>query len=257
MATAVSAISESKKKWDGFKETAEKMKEELRQNIQSLMETIEEVGEVCKKFHEEYCGKIPSKSKEMMQLQSDLKQMVIKLEKELKKVLSEDVAILFVGRTSSGKSSLINALLQDRRLPVSKVQTTMCKIQVRPTTDKEWSVVKIGCEKPLSDQKSKEDVKALLSKMSGKSKTEERKKLTINSQSVIQVNWPRHLCTLPENIVLIDTAGFKEDHDGDKVILESCEKADILVAVMDCMSPSIKDVRKCIRYFFIAPGMFN
>ena len=56
---------------------------------------------------------------------------------------------------------------------------------------------------------------------------------------------------------MIDTPGFKEDDDGDEVVFDSCKEAEILVAVMDCMSPSIKNVRKCIRYFIIAPGLFN
>ena len=170
-------------------------------------------------------------------------------------IANEDIAIVFVGRTSSGKSSLINALLQDSRLPVKKVQTTMCKIQVRPTANEECSVVKVGCEKPLSDQMSEKDVKALLSRMSGKSNAAEREKLNIDSHSVIQVNWPRHLCTLPENIVLIDTHGSSENPEGKKVVHEPYKEADILVSVMDFKSPSIHCVRKCIRYFITAPGM--
>ena len=255
MAAAESAVSESEKKWDGFKETAEKIKGDLRANIQSLTEAIEEVQGVCNEFFKEYHDEFPCKSEEIQTLPDKLNQMVVKLKAELKKALSEDIAIVFVGRTSSGKSSLINALLQDNRLPVKKAQTTMCKIQVRPTANEEWSVVKVGCEKPLSDQMSEEDVKALLSKMSGKGNAAERKKLNIDSQSVIQVNWPRHLCTLPENVVLIDTPGFSESTDGNKVVHDSYKEANILVGVMDFMSPSIKFVRKCICYFIIAPGM--
>ena len=255
MAAAESAVSESEKKWEGFKETAEKIKGDLRANIQSLTEAIEEVRGVCNEFFKEYHDKIPSKSEEIQTLPDKLNQMVVKLKAELKKALSEDIAIVFVGRTSSGKSSLINALLQDNRLPVKKVKTTMSKIQVRPTANEEWSVVKVGCEKPLSDQMSEEDVKALLSMMSGEINAAERKKLNIDSQSVIQVNWPRHLCTLPENVVLIDTPGCSESTGGNKVVLDSNKEAHILVAVMDIMSPSIEGVRRCIHYFIIAPGL--
>ena len=214
---------------------------------------MEEVREVYSGFSKEYYNKIPHEPVKIKQLHDNLMQTEVELKEELKKAVSENVAIVFVGCTSSGKSSVINALLQDARLPVDKIQTTMCRIQVRPTADEEWSVVRIGCEEPLPDM-NQEDLKALLSKISGES---EREKLGIDSRSVIQVNWPRRLCSLPENIILIDTPGFKEDDDGDKVVFDSCKEAEILVAVMDCKSPSINNVRKCIRYFIIAPGLFN
>ena len=246
MAAEKSAVSESENEWDDFKETAEKI-EDLRANIQSLTEAIEEVRGICNEFSKEYLDKIPREPEEIQMLRDKLKEMVVELKDELKKAVSEDIAIVFVGRTSSGKSSLINALLQDNRLPVKKAQTTMCKIQVRPTAETEWSVEMLGCEKPVFSKMSKEDVKALLSKMSNAA---EREKLNIDSHSVIQVNWPRHLCTLPENIVLIDTPGCSESTDGNKVVLDCCKEADILVGVMDFMSPSTEFVRKCLRYLY-------
>ena len=214
---------------------------------------MEEVREVYSGFSKEYYNKIPHEPVKIKQLHDNLMQTEVELKEELKKAVSENVAIVFVGCTSSGKSSVINALLRDSHLPVDKIPTTMCRIQVRLTADEEGSVVRIGCEEPLPDM-NQEALKALLSKMSGES---ERERLGIDSRSVIQVNWPRRLCSLPENIILIDTPGFKEDDDGDKVVFDSCKEAEILVAVMDCKSPSINNVRKCIRYFIIAPGLFN
>ena len=249
MATAESAVSRR----HGFEERAKKIKDKWRHNINSLTKVMEEVLEVYYGFYEEYYNKIPSVPKEIKQLHDNLMQTEVELKEELKKAVHEDVAIVFVGCTSSGKSSVINALLRDSHLPVDKIQTTMCRIQVRLTADEERSVVKIGCEEPLPDM-NQEALKALLSKMSGES---ERERLGIDSRSVIQVNWPRRLCSLPENIILIDTPSFKEDDDGDEVVFDSCKEAEILVAVMDCMSPSIRNVRKCIRYFIIAPGLFN
>ena len=249
MATAESAVSRR----HGFEETAKKIKDKWRHNINSLTKVMEEVREVYYGFYEEYYDKIHRKSRKIKELHDILMQTEVELKEELKKALPEDVTIVFVGCTSSGKSSVINALLRDSRLPVDKIQTTMCRIQVRITADEEWSVVRIGCEEPLPDM-NQEALNALLSKMSGES---EREKLGIDSRSVIQVNWPRSLCSLPENIILIDTPGFKEDDDGDEVVFDSCKEAEILVAVMDCMSPSIKNVRKCLRYFIIAPGLFN
>ena len=245
MATAESPVSESKIKCDGTEETAEKIKGDLGANIGSLIEAIKEVQGVCS----EYYSKIPCEPEKMKQLHDNLNETVVKLGEELKKAKSKDVAIVFVGCTCSGKSSLINALFRDRFLPVSFVQTTMCKIQVRPTAD-EWSVDQVGCEKPLLNQpRGREDVVAFLEKISEVTNSAEREELNIDSHSVIQVKRPYPLCILPKNIVLIDTPG------GDVVIPDSCKEADILVAVMDVRSPSMHDVRRCIHYFIIAPGM--
>ena len=249
MTTAESPVSESKKKWGGIEETAEKIKGDLGANIGSLIEAIKEVQGVCSEFYQEYYSKIPCEREKMEQLHDNLNETVVKLGEELKKAKSKDVATVFVGLTSSGKSSLINALFRDHFLPVTTVQTTMCKIQVRPTAD-EWSVDLVGCEKPLLNQpRGREDVLAFLDKISDMSNSAEREELNIDSHSVIQVKRPYPLCILPKNIVLIDTPG------GDVVIPDSCKEADILVAVMDVSSPSIHDVRRCIRYFIIAPGM--
>ena len=85
MATAESAVPKSKKGWDGFKETTEKIKKELRDNIQSLTEAIEEVREVLNEFYKEYYNKIPCKPENIKKLREDLKQVVVKLKDELKK----------------------------------------------------------------------------------------------------------------------------------------------------------------------------
>ena len=255
MATAESPVSESKIKCDGTEETAEKIKGDLGANIGSLIEAIKEVQGVCSEFNQEYYSKIPCELEKMKELPDNLNETVVKLGEELKKAKSKDVAIVFVGLTCSGKSSLINALFRDRFLPVSFVQTTMCKIQVRPTAD-EWSVDLVGCEKPLLNHgRGREDVMAFLQKISNVSNSAEREELNIDSHSVIQVKRPYPLCILPKNIVLIDTSGYKENPDGNEVVLDSCKEADILVAVMDVESPSMHDVRRCIHYFIIAPGM--
>lgn len=249
MAAGGSAVFPTEERWKGFTETAERLQKELTENLQIVTRETEKVANICEEYYKQLCND----SVKVKQLQFGLKDIRADLESLQAKVASKEISIEFVGRTSSGKSSLINALLRSHRLPVSKWQTTMCLITVRTTSDQKWSVDKIdksGEKTRLSNGKSKEAVKKLLNKLTSTKHIEERKKLQIDCHSTIQVNWPRHLCKLPENVVFIDTPGLKEDEVCDQVVIDSCKKADIVVAVMDVMSPSIKEVSKMKTILF-------
>lgn len=245
MSATGSAVSTTEERWQGFTEISGKVRRELTENIQIVTKVTEEVEKIC----EEYYNPCDD-SETVKKLHDDLEKIRADLESVQAKVASKNVAIAFVGRTSSGKSSLINALLRDNRLPVGRLQTTMCLIIVRTTSEKTWSVDKIeesGKKKRLSDLKGKKGVKELLDKLSGE---KERMTHDINAHSSIQVNWPLHLCSLPENVVLIDTPGLEESKDCDQVVIDYCKKADIIVAVMDGATPSIQSVSKCT---FVTP----
>lgn len=168
------------------------------------------------------------------------------------KAVSKEILIKFVGATSSGKSSLINALLRSHRLPVGFMQTTMCSFKVCTTKEKEWTVTVKGengetvC---LASSENEKYVRDLLSKMSGKKHADDRKEMKIGTRTVVQVNWPKHLCeVLPLNVVLFDTPGLGENFESDEVVTESCREADIIVAVMDAMSPTKATVSKTFTY---------
>ena len=227
----------------------------------------------------EECEAFSQISKRLDDIQYDLKTVK-------DKGASEEIIIEFVGATSSGKSSLINALLRERRLPVGFMQTTMCSIKVCTTEQKEWSVtvgdgeaetvrdgetetvrdgeteterdgetetvrdgetetVRDGETVVLSKTMDEKAIRDLLNQMSGRKNSEHRKELGIHSRSIVQVNWPKDQCkVLPLNVVLFDTPGFGEDEESMNVVRQSCRKADIIVAVMDAMSPSKATVGK-------------
>lgn len=184
----------------------------------------------------------PEECENFSQLNERLAEVQSELANVQEKQDTDKILIAFVGATSSGKSSLINALLQERRLPVGFLQTTMCSIKVCTTEQKEWSVsvtTKDGEKQLLSQTTNEKAIKDLLSEMSGEEYSGERKKLGINTCSIVQVNWPRHLCEeLPLNVVLLNTPGFEEDEESIEVVTKSCREADIIVDVMDAMSPS-------------------
>ena len=118
----------------------------------------------------------------------------------------------------------------------------MCSIKVCTTEQEEWSVTlttENGETKLLSETNDEKAIKDLLSQMSGRKHSEHREELGIHTRSVVLVNWPKDLCeVLPLNVVLLDTPGFGEDEESMEVVKKSCREADIVVAVMDAMSPS-------------------
>ena len=242
MATAGSAVSSGERKWEEFRQTAEKVKRELVNKVQCLTKALKEGEEVCDEYFKKYGSEHLLTSDTTKQPQNDLKQMVDALEENLQTAVSDDVTIVFVGRTSSGKSSLINALLRDDRLPTGSYTSTMCIFKVRPTHDKLWSVIDTGNGTILSKGRDKEQVKKYLDALVDKDSKKKREKENISCDSVIQVNWPRDLCNLPEDIVLVDTPGLEESVETSKATANIRTKADLIVGVMNLESPSVENV---------------
>lgn len=88
--------------------------------------------------------------------------MVDKSEKELfhsyvhkiaaiREVLSRDhMKVAFFGRTSNGKSSVINAMLREKILPSGIGHTTNCFCQVEGSDDQEAYLVKEGSDEKFN-----------------------------------------------------------------------------------------------------------
>ena len=225
-----------------------KVPEEVKKETKVLLDEIGTIQKKCKEY-----GKVLDKIATREELEefkksaTSLEEIVKELEAVQEKGASEEIVIQFVGATSSGKSSLINTLLRSKRLPVAPMQTTMCSIKVCKTKEKEWSVTTTGVNGEtvcLSKTRDEKAINRLLSQVSGKKHSDERENLNICASSVVQVNWPEHLCLLPFDVALVDTPGFGEKEEYDKVVTESSKKADIIVAVMDAMSPSAVTVSK-------------
>ena len=88
-------------------------------------------------------GAKPEECGELSQLSQSLNKVMGNLKNVREKETSKDIVIQFVGATRSGKSSLINALLSERRLPVGFMQTTMGSIKICIIEDSEWSIEKL------------------------------------------------------------------------------------------------------------------
>ena len=98
--------------------------------------------------------------------------------------------IQFVGATSSGKSSLINALLGESRPPVGFMQTTICSIKVCITENSEWRVKIIdenGSKETLTEGTNEKAASDRLSKMSGRENEQRWKEKGIGRRTIVQV----------------------------------------------------------------------
>ena len=227
---------------------------EVAETVKILTRELDHIEKICKSYWE-LLQKEKATPKELENVY-ELTKCLIEIQAELRnvqeKAASEEILITFAGPTSSGKSSVINALLRTPFLPVGFMQTTMCSIKVCTTKEKEWTVTVKGengetvC---LASSENEKYVRDLLSKMSGKKHADKREEMGISTRSVVRVHWPEHLCNvLPLNVVLFDTPGLGENFESDEVVTESCREADIIVAVMDAMSPTKATVSKIFTY---------
>lgn len=177
----------------------------------------------------------------------DIERGLAKIKTDLEKVqnqATDKLVIEFVGAVDSGKSSLINALLREDRLPTAVGESTVCSFKIVITEDERWSLQLDGKDEKKYGEDF-EEIKQLCSKMCHSKNRTKREDLEITAKSVLQVNWPQKLCkTLPQNVVLYDTPGFGEDAEVFEVLKESCKTADIIVAVMETKTPSLEKVSK-------------
>ena len=237
-----------------LREKFTELTEEVKKLTKSLQEDTENIANISKDY-----GEFLNKERatfeaydELSQLSQTLTKVTTDLKNVREKETSKDILIQFVGKTSSGKSSLINALLGKKRLPVGFMQTTICFTMVCCTEKSEWSIEIIGedgSKEILSVGTDDEIVCDLLDKMTGSENKQRRKEKGIDRRTILQVNWPLDQCKkLPRNVVLCDTPGLEENDEDDELTTQRGEKADIIVAVMDSMSPSLGRVSKMLLF---------
>ncbi|XP_076800179.1 mitofusin-2-like [Clavelina lepadiformis] len=139
--------------------------------------------------------------------------------------------VVFFGRTSNGKSSVINAMLWDKILPSGIGHTTNCFLSIA------------GCN---GDGKNGDDTKGYL--LCGE--TEERRGIgsvtqlshalsqeSMSSDSQIQIFWPKTKCPLlKDDVVLVDSPGIDVSSDIDQWIDNYCLDADVFILVANAES---------------------
>lgn len=143
----------------------------------------------------------------------------------MKMIARDRMKVVFFGRTSNGKSTLINAMLREKILPTGIGHTTNCFLQVEGSE---------GAGEPcifIPDNEVALDVSNLSHLGSALSSTK------LNCDSVVRVLWPKEKCRLlKEDVVFVDSPGIDVKSDLDAWIDQQCLDADVFVLVVNAES---------------------
>lgn len=145
--------------------------------------------------------------------------------KGIREVLTRDhMKVVFFGRTSNGKSSVVNAMLQDKILPSGLGHTTNCFLQVEGSESSEAYVIAEDSTEPQSVQSVSHLAHALNSEKFGDS-------------SLVRIFWPKDRCPLlRDDVVLVDSPGIDISPNLDEWIDKHCMDADVFVLVANAES---------------------
>lgn len=147
--------------------------------------------------------------------------------KGIREVLTRNhMKVAFFGRTSNGKSTVINAMLRDKILPSGIGHTTSCFLQVE------------GAETPgeepyliIEDIPGKQNVKSV--GQLGHALCNEK----LTESALVKIYWPREKCPLlRDDVVFVDSPGIDVSPNLDDWIDKHCLDADVFVLVANAES---------------------
>ncbi|KAL7668693.1 hypothetical protein ACOME3_009384 [Neoechinorhynchus agilis] len=159
----------------------------------------------------------------------------------LKMLSRNSMKVCFFGRTSNGKSTVINCMLRDRILPAGLGHTTNCFLQIEGSNEAKDTGP--YCIVPGHDDKPFEiDVLDSIA-------NEEGDDFKVGISELVRIIWPKDACKfLNEDIVLIDSPGIDVSADLDSWIEAYCMDADVFVLV--CNSEAV--LSRTERNFFVS-----
>lgn len=147
----------------------------------------------------------------------------------IQEMLNRDrMKVAFFGRTSNGKSTVINAMLKRRILPTGMGHTTNCFLQVEGGTSDEGTMYEPIPGTKEEQVRSIESINQLASALS---------EVKLNESSLLRIVWPQDKCNLlRDDVVLVDSPGIDVSPDLDEWITTHCLDADVFVLVANAES---------------------
>jgi len=145
--------------------------------------------------------------------------------KGIRDVLSRDhMKVAFFGRTSNGKSSVINAMLRSKILPSGIGHTTNCFLQVEGSENGESYLM-------TEDSLEKQNVKSVGQLAHALCKEK------LSESQLVRIFWPREkCCLLRDDVVFVDSPGIDVSPNLDEWIDKHCLDADVFVLVANAES---------------------
>ncbi|XP_063317282.1 mitofusin-1 isoform X2 [Pelmatolapia mariae] len=135
-------------------------------------------------------------------------------------LLRRHMKVAFFGRTSNGKSTVINAMLRDRVLPSGIGHTTNCFLSVEGTDEDEAYLI----TEASTERRSVTTVNQLAHAL--------HMDPTLDSGTLVKVFWPKSRCALlRDDLVLMDSPGTDVTLELDSWIDKFCLDADVFVLV--------------------------
>ncbi|XP_033015314.1 mitofusin-2 [Lacerta agilis] len=133
--------------------------------------------------------------------------------------------VAFFGRTSNGKSTVINAMLWDKVLPSGIGHTTNCFLRVEGTEGQDAFLLTEGSE----EKKSVKTVNQLAHAL--------HQDEVLTAGGMVSVMWPNSKCPLlKDDLVLMDSPGIDVTTELDSWIDKFCLDADVFVLVANSES---------------------
>lgn len=194
-----------------------KISDVFEQLLNYVKETSEFVEETCENKALE---KIANQDQKL-EIQSYADKLAV-----IKEVLARrHMKVAFFGRTSNGKSTVVNAMLRDRVLPSGIGHTTNCFLSVEGTDEDKAYLKTEGSE----EEKSIKTVNQLAHAL--------HMDESLDAGCLVRVFWPKTKCALlRDDLVLVDSPGTDVTSQLDSWIDKFCLDADVFVLVANSES---------------------
>uniref|UniRef100_A0A8B9HYL9 Mitofusin 1 n=1 Tax=Astyanax mexicanus TaxID=7994 RepID=A0A8B9HYL9_ASTMX len=194
-----------------------KINDVFEQLLGYVQEGSEFVKETCQNTSLEHIAD----STQLQEIESYTEKLAV-----IKEVLARrHMKVAFFGRTSNGKSTVINAMLRDRVLPSGIGHTTNCFLSVEGTDEDKAYLKTEGSE----EEKSIKTVNQLAHAL--------HMDESLDAGCLVKVFWPKTKCALlRDDLVLVDSPGTDVTTQLDSWIDKFCLDADVFVLVANSES---------------------